>query len=447
MTARAWRWSDPLKVRSVWLPPVILVAILVVVMTLVYFGSVVNPTGHLRGLPVAVVNQDVGASLGNQRVDFGQQLASGLIRSPSVSGPLGLRSATLASAKDRMDVGKEHAAVVIPPGFTASLLAVAGVRQSSSRPAIELLTNPRAGTLAVTLATNVLRPALARASGQIGRRLLAMSAAHRARVTARAVVADPVSSQVVVYRPLPSHTALGLSAFYIALLTTFCGFLGAVIVNTSVDAVLGYAATEIGPVWRQRRPVAISRRQTLLAKWVLAVGVTVVLTGLMLFTAVVVLGMHAPHLAALWLLSWFAATVVAIGTLVLFAALGSLGQLVALLVFVYLALASSGGTVPLEAVPGFFRFLAHFEPLRQILDGVRAILYFDARGDAGLTRAWVATGAGLVLWVGLGFLVTGWYDRNRLDRMPPDVVEDTDGTVLEYRGRTRQSDAADPPAA
>src|SRR5205823_3306440 len=28
-------------------------------MTLVYFGSVVNPTGHLHGLPVAVVNHSV----------------------------------------------------------------------------------------------------------------------------------------------------------------------------------------------------------------------------------------------------------------------------------------------------------------------------------------------------------------------------------------------------
>ena len=97
---------------------------------------------------------------------------------------------------------------------------------------------------------------------------------------------------------------------------------------------------------------------------------TLVLTGLMLFTAVVILNMDAPHFASLWLLSWFAAAVIAIGTLVLFAALGTVGQLVALLVFVYLALASSGGTVPLDALSGFFRFFANFEPLRQILDGV-----------------------------------------------------------------------------
>ena len=217
---------------------------------------------------------------------------------------------------------------------------------------------------------------------------------------------------------------------------------GAVIVGTSIDAVLGYATTEIGPIWRQRQPVAISRWQTLLAKWVMAIGLTVILTGLMLFTAVVILKMNAPHFGSLWLLSWFAATVVAIGTLVLFAALGTLGQLVALLVFVYLALASSGGTVPLDALSGFFRFVANFEPLLQILDGVRAILYFDARGDAGLTGAWVASGLGLVFWVVLGIFATTWYDRKRLYRMPPELMEYVDRAVLAYREETRESSNA-----
>ena len=78
-----------------------------------------------------------------------------------------------------------------------------------------------------------------------------------------------------------------------------------------------------------------------------------------------------------------------------------------------------------EAIP--------FEPLRQILDGVRAILYFDGRGDAGLTRAWVASGIGLAVWVGVGLLVTTWYDRKRLYRMPPDLMRYVDRSVAEYR--------------
>ena len=101
------RWSDPLKVRSVWVPPVVLVAVLIVAMTLVYFGSVVNPTGHLHGLPVAVVNQDAGVDIAGQHVNFGKQIASGLIGSPAVSSRLALRPSTLARAKHQMDVAKE----------------------------------------------------------------------------------------------------------------------------------------------------------------------------------------------------------------------------------------------------------------------------------------------------------------------------------------------------
>jgi uncharacterized phage infection (PIP) family protein YhgE len=438
------RWTDPFRVPSVWLPPVVLVAILILVMTLVYFGSVVNPAAHLHGLPVAVVDQDTGGDIAGRRVDFGERLAAGLIRSPAVSSRLGLHPLTLALTKRRMGIGKEYAAIVIPPGFTQSLLTVAGVPSTSPRatvkPTVELLSNPRAGSLAVSLATAVAQPALADASREVGQQLVALSSTGNAKNAESLLLSDPITLSTVPYRPLPSHSALGLSAFYIALLTTFCGFLGGVIVTTSIDAVLGYATTEIGPMWGQRQPVAISRWHTLLAKWVMATGLTVVLTGLMLGVAVGILNMNSPDFWLLWLLTWFAATVVAIGTLVLFAALGTVGQIVALLVFVYLALASSGGTVPLDALSGFFRFLANFEPLRQILNGTRAILYFGASGKAGLTRAWVASGLGLLFWMALGILVTTWYDRKHLDRMPPELMAYVDRAVLAYREETHPTD-------
>ena len=60
---------------------------------------------------------------------------------------------------------KQYAAVVIPPRFTTALLTVAGAPTTaagvSSKPTVELLTNPRAGTIGVGLATGVLQPALA----------------------------------------------------------------------------------------------------------------------------------------------------------------------------------------------------------------------------------------------------------------------------------------------
>jgi hypothetical protein len=108
------------------------------------------------------------------------------------------------------------------------------------------------------LTTGVLQPSLSRASAAIGKKLTPFGSAHPARAVPRPLLADPVTVPVVQYRPPPSHSALGLSPFYIALLTTFCGFLGGLIVATSIDAVLGYVTTEIGPMWGQRQPLAIS---------------------------------------------------------------------------------------------------------------------------------------------------------------------------------------------
>lgn len=446
--SRQVRASQLLRVRELWAAPAIIASVLAMLMTVLYIGSVVDPAAHLRGLPVAVVNEDPGTTIGSRHVDFGQQLDSGLLSSPQVSTLLGLKPSTLAQAQRTMDSNDAYATIVIPQDFTASLLEVSGVHSAAAipvgKPIVELLTNPRAGTEGVALATNVVQPAIARASLQIGRQLIPIAASNRASSAAAApVLADPLSLSTIPYRPPPRHSALGLSAFYISLLTIICGFFTALILQASVDAALGYATTEIGTKWRQRPPQAISRWQTLLTKWVMAFVLSALLTGVMVAVAAGIIGMDAPTPGYLWLFTWVAAAVVAVGTLTLLAVLGTPGQLLALILFVYAGLASAGGTVPLEALPGFFKFLSNFEPLRQILSGVRAILYFDARADAGLTRGIVATGVGLIFWLALGTTVVTWYDRRKLFRLHPTLVEYVNQAASAYRAqRAEQTHAA-----
>jgi YhgE/Pip-like protein len=119
-----------LKSRAVWVVPVIVGSILLLLMTVFYIGSVVDPVGHLRGLPVSIVNEDAGASIGAKRVDVGDQLQSALTGSSRVSKLLALKRETLVSAEGRMNRDGAYAALVIPPDFTASVLSLAGVRLS-----------------------------------------------------------------------------------------------------------------------------------------------------------------------------------------------------------------------------------------------------------------------------------------------------------------------------
>jgi ABC-type polysaccharide/polyol phosphate export permease len=399
---------------------------------------------------VAVVNQDRGAVIGTQQINIGQQVQRGLSGSTAVSGRLALTDTTLSSAEQAMDRGASYATVVIPPGFTASLLGLAGVsagEPGSGRPQIVILTNQRAGTLAVSLAAGVLQPGLGAASAQIGRQLAALVPAGASTPLTRAFLPDPVTVTVttVQYRPLPSHAGLGLSAFYIALLILMCGFLGGTIVNSSVDSATGYATTEIGPKWRQRQPLPINRWHTLLIKWVIAAVLTGLMTGLVVVVATGIFRMDAPHPALLWLLAWLCAASVAAGTIVLFAVLGaSIGQLLAVLIFVYAGLATAGGTVPLQALPAVLRWLAQIDPLRQILDGTRAIMYFDAQADAGLTRAVTYAVLGLVFWLIAGAVMVRWYDRKGYNRMDPELLGYVAGSVQQYRaqqGEARQQDS------
>ena len=431
------RASALLRVRNVWLAPIALAAVLVFFMTLFYIGAVVNPVGHLSGLPVALVNEDGGGTVRGHQVNFGAEVASGLLHSHAVTSRLSLKEVSLAQAKAQMNSDNAFAAIVIPPGFTRSLLSAYGLASTAAgTPTAELLTNPRAGSIGVQLATGVAQPALHQASLEVGRKLSAEAAklgrAPRSGISA----ANPVTVATSEFRPLPPDSALGLSAFYISLLSILCGFLGAVLVNSSIDAALGYGTSEIGPRWRQRMPVAISRWQTLLAKWSVALVAVPILTGILLLVAVGLLHMNAPYAGELWLFTSFAGIAIAAGTLALFAAFGALGQLLAMLLFVYLALASSGGTIPVQALPSFFRFAASFEPLRQVLGAVRAILYFNAQADAGLTRGLVLTAIGLIFWIMVGTAVTKWYDRRGLDRLQPDVLEFVQRSARAYTAGT-----------
>lgn len=413
-----------LRVKALWLAPVVVGAVFVVVMTVLYVGAAIAPVEHLRGLPVAVVDRDAGVTVDGRRVDLGERVSRELLTAPVVSSKLGLTAMSLSEATARMDRDDAYTTVVIPPGFTASLLAVAGAgppgAAAATQPEITLLTNPRSGTQGVGLATGVLGPALDGISRALGRELQARGGPTGP--AARALLADPVAQRTVQYRPLGSHTALGLSAFYVALLTLMCGFVGATIVNAAVDGALGFGGTEMGPRWQQRLPQRISHWQTLLTKWAMVVPVAGLLTGVMLVVGIALLGMQTPDPFLLWVFAWFAALTVGVATIGLLAVLGTQGQLVALVLFVYIGLSSAGGTVPLEALPDALRAVSQVDPLRQILDGVRSIMYFDARGDAGLTRGVAMTGLGLVFWLVLASWVVRTYDRRGLVRIEPDLL-------------------------
>ena len=120
---------------------------------------------HISGLPVLVVNQDVGAATPSGHVDLGRSVVKALRTSPGVTKRLDVQTATLAQAKADMDRGAAYATVVIPSTFSASALLNAGYPAPTGTsppgiPQVQLLENSRLGSLGVNLAAGVLTPAI-----------------------------------------------------------------------------------------------------------------------------------------------------------------------------------------------------------------------------------------------------------------------------------------------
>jgi len=423
-----------LRIPKVWLLPFAVPAVMIALVSSIYIGSVIDPVGHLHGLPVEIVDLDRGAATPAGHIALGQSLAHALAGSSAVSSRLDLHVVSLSQAERAMNRGSSYATLVIPSTFSDSALLDAGQAAPHGTPpfpTVEIEENSRLGSLGVNLAAGVLDPAVDDVSKQLEARLAQSSAnAARSNPVLAAQLADPVRVTTVTYRPLPARSALSLSAFYVALISILAGFLAAGVINSSIDGALGYATSDLGPRWKIRIPKRITRKHTLITKWCVALVVAPVLTAIILAVAVGAFGMYAPHYLVLWPLLTLATVMVSFGTLALLAAFGTMGQMLAMVILVYLSLASSGGTIPIQALPGFFKGVGDVEPLRQLLGGARDILYFGSHWNAGASHAVLVLASELLFWILLGVGVTTWYDRRSLYRLSPEMITAVEHAVL-----------------
>jgi uncharacterized phage infection (PIP) family protein YhgE len=374
---------------------------------------------NLRHFPIAVLNEDAGPT--------GAQVVKGML-SGFDKDAYDVRVLNHDEAKQQLDTAQIYGVAVIPPNFSSKLQAYAKSALAPGRvdrPIVIISTNPRAGTLGAGIAGQALERAVAMIDRLVGQRLSQEVAQHAGPAPVPGAVAvllaNPIEIKSTVHNALPDGTGNGLSAFYYSLLLLLAGFTGSIVVSMLVDSMLGFVPAEFGPVYRFAEQVKIWRLRTLLIKWALTV-ILALLTSAAYILIATKLGMPVQNSLALWLFGVFAITAVGITSTSLIAVLGALGVLVSMFVFVILGLPSAGATVPLQAAPAFFGWLAKFEPMHQVFLGARALLYFDGRADAGLSQSLELTAIGLVIGLLLGGIVTRIYDRRGYHRFPPGLV-------------------------
>ncbi|MFJ1706085.1 DUF3533 domain-containing protein [Kitasatospora sp. NPDC088346] len=416
-----------LRNPRIWVLPTVIVGLLALLLSLVYMGGILNPRGDLHRLPIGLVNADQGAVIAGEPTNLGARTTAAIAAAPDPGEQISWRQLDEAAAQEGLSSGQLYAVLEVRPGFTAAVASLGAAGQPEpARPTMTVFTNPGAGSLASSLASSIAQAAAHASSVELGRTLTARLPDQGASATnaARLQLADPVTVETAIGHPIGTHSGLGLTAFYYTLLLVLAGFLGANVIANGVDVSLGYAASELGPMRTQLPTVPISRTQTLAVTCTMSVVLSVLTSSLIMLACVVILGMDASHLPLLWVFSVCASAAVGLGVQALLAAFGGIGQLISMFVFIALSLPSSGATVPLQALPDFYRVLSWFEPMRQLTDGVRAILYFDAQAGAGLTRAWLMIGVGVVAALAFGFAMTTYYDRKGLHRIVPEHAEE-----------------------
>ena len=401
-----------------WTVPIVVTLALLAALAAFYLGGILSPMTNLRHFPIAVVNEDAGPT--------GAQVVKGLL-SAFDNDAYDVRVISHDDAKHQLDTAQIYGVAVIPPNFSSKLQTFAKSAVNAGRverPIIIVSTNPRAGTLGASIAGQTLTRTITLVDHRVGQRLSqevvqqTNGAPMAAAVTL--ILGNPIEVESTVHNALPDGTGNGLSAFYYALLLLLAGFTGSFVVSMLVDSMLGFVPAEFGPVYRFAEQVKISRFHTLLIKWAFMVVLALLTSGGYMLIAGQ-LGMPIPHSLPLWLFGVFTIAAVGITSTSLIAVLGALGLLVSMFVFVILGLPSAGATVPLQAAPPLFGWLAKFEPMHQVFLGTRALLYLDGQADAGLSQALTMTAIGLAIGLLLGGLVTLIYDRGGYHRIPPGL--------------------------
>ena len=409
-----------------WTVPIVVTLAVLAALAVFYLGGILRPMTNLHHFPIAVVNEDAGPT--------GAQVVKGLLSGFENDNAYDVRVLSHDDAKHQLDTGRVYGVAVIPPNFSSKLQAYAKSALTPGRverPIILVTTNPRAGTLGASIASQTLSRAVAMVDRLVGERLSREVAQQAGPGPLPAAVTlmllNPIEVEPGVHNALPDGTGTGLSAFYYSLLLLLAGFTGSIVVSMLVDSMLGFIPAEFGPVYRFAEQMKISRFRTLLIKWALMV-VLALLTSAAYILIASRLGMPVQHGLPLWLYGAFAIAAVGITSTSLIAVLGTLGLLVSMFVFVILGLPSAGATVPLEGAPRFFSWLAKFEPMHQVFLGARSLLYFGGQGDAGLSQALAMTTVGLVIGMLLGGIVTWIYDRRGYHRVPPGLEATTEST-------------------
>lgn len=374
------------KLSSTWFP-IWLISLLMFIMVSVYLPVFSGANQNLTDVPLIVVNEDRG--------HMGDAILLKLIKKHNGNSFKWEIANNKQEALNDLKNDKAYGALIIPANYSKGLSQVQELLLSGNgngkAATLEILLNEGVGQSASMIASNTLQ-AVASATSE------ALSRNFKNELNEKGITLSP-DNALLLNTPvkftmknvlgLPINLNKGMTPFMMILITSISGLMGA-------NMIHGYLMRGNGILKKNKSSLSESKLLTseLISGAILSFCVSVILQ-------LSVFGFfgssHATSIRIIFLFTFFCCITMFFLFKSLALLFGGWGMLVMFPVNI-MGIFSSGGAIPLATLPVVHRIFSSILPTRYMVDGMRALLYYNGRMQAGL---------GTALWaISIYFIIT-----------------------------------------
>ena len=363
------------KLSSTWFP-IWCILLLMLVMVGVYIPVFGGTNENLSDVPLIIVNEDKGKA--------GDAILLNLIETQNGNSFKWDVVKTKEQALSDLKNNKAYGALLIPADYSKQLSQVHDLLISGNRvgkPAtLDILLNEGVGQSASLIASTTLQTVASATSNGI-------SSHFKSELNQKGVTLSPMNASLLD-RPvqfttknvlgLPVNLNKGMTPFVMSIIASITGLVGA-------NMIRGYLMKSNGILREKGSPLPESQ----ILKSALLLAIILAFCGSIILQLSVFGFFGSAHASSIWyifLFSFFCCLTM----LFLFKAFallfGGWGILV-MFPINFMGIFSSGGAFPLSTLPPVHRVFSSILPTRYMVDGMRALLYYQGRMEAGLREA------------------------------------------------------------
>ncbi|MFJ7972045.1 ABC transporter permease [Psychrobacillus sp. NPDC096389] len=386
-----------LKIKATW-TPIWMVAFLMLCMISIYLPVFGGPSQRLTNFPLIIVDEDTGTSSFTTAKEIGDSLIQTQNGHTFYWRIVANKQMALKELKDNQAYG----ALIIPSNYSQGLTELHNAlmlgKTEGQAVQIEILLNEGGGQSTTMIATNALKMVANAATTNVSQHLQRELIKKDIRVHPKmaSLVENPIQFKMKNVLGLPENSNKGMTPFMLILITSISGLMG-------VNMVSAYVKNIVASL--RSKDHLLSNSKVLITELILGVFLAAIVAFILQIAVFIFFG--SSHTTSIWLIFLF--TFLCCMTMyfqfkLIGLFLGRWGILVMFPINI-MGIFSSGGAVPITTLPFVHRFFSTILPTRYMVDGMRTLLYYGGKLQAGLGHALIVLTVFFIVFLSVCLLV------------------------------------------